>query len=117
MKNLYQSRRWRHETRLRIIARDRGICQKCGILTRQGRAGPRAGEVDHIVDHHGDSKLFFDHQNLQLLCKSCHIKKTVSATTKRLHRDDQWSILRAAKCRDAAVVSDDCGISETRKLK
>jgi 5-methylcytosine-specific restriction protein A len=32
--------------------------------------------VDHIVSHHGDEALFWDEDNLQALCKSCHDKKT-----------------------------------------
>ena len=32
--------------------------------------------VDHIVPHRGDHALFWDEQNWQPLCKSCHDKKT-----------------------------------------
>ncbi|MDD4570646.1 MAG: HNH endonuclease signature motif containing protein [Tepidanaerobacteraceae bacterium] len=32
--------------------------------------------VDHIKPHKGDVKLFFDINNLQSLCKTCHDRKT-----------------------------------------
>lgn len=35
-----------------------------------------ATEVDHIVPHRGDRKVFFDRSNWQGLCKSCHSRKT-----------------------------------------
>lgn len=34
--------------------------------------------VDHIVPHKGDKKLFWDQNNWQSLCKSCHDRKTQS---------------------------------------
>jgi len=32
--------------------------------------------VDHIEPHKGDEELFYDINNLQSLCKSCHDRKT-----------------------------------------
>lgn len=32
--------------------------------------------VDHIIPHKGDMKLFWDSENHQPLCESCHNKKT-----------------------------------------
>ena len=32
--------------------------------------------VDHIVPHRGDARLFWDEDNWQPLCKSCHDRKT-----------------------------------------
>lgn len=32
--------------------------------------------VDHIVPHRGNKELFWDKDNWQALCKSCHDKKT-----------------------------------------
>jgi 5-methylcytosine-specific restriction protein A len=32
--------------------------------------------ADHIIDHEGDEKLFFEFSNLQGLCKQCHDRKT-----------------------------------------
>ena len=44
-------------------------CQKNGILTP-------ATVVDHIIPHRGDRNLFWDENNWQPLCKSCHDRKT-----------------------------------------
>jgi len=35
-----------------------------------------ATEVDHVVPHRGDPRLFWDRTNWQSLCKSCHSAKT-----------------------------------------
>ncbi len=35
-----------------------------------------AVEVDHIVPHRGDRKLFWDRSNWQPLCHRCHARKT-----------------------------------------
>lgn len=35
-----------------------------------------ATEVDHIVPHKGNKKLFWDRGNWQGLCKNCHSRKT-----------------------------------------
>lgn len=48
------------------------LCAKCdsvGITTA-------AKEVDHIKPHKGDMELFWNADNWQPLCKSCHSKKT-----------------------------------------
>lgn len=45
----------------------------CECPHHAGRADrPRAGVVDHKVPHRGDSKLFFDANNLQSMAKECH---------------------------------------------
>jgi 5-methylcytosine-specific restriction protein A len=48
------------------------LCVHC---KREGRLTP-ATEVDHIKAHGGNSKLFWNKNNWQALCKSCHSKKT-----------------------------------------
>nr|DAE96978.1 MAG TPA: HNH endonuclease [Caudoviricetes sp.] len=35
-----------------------------------------ATEVDHIIPHRGDQKLFWDMSNWQALCHNCHSAKT-----------------------------------------
>lgn len=35
-----------------------------------------ASRVDHITPHNGDQELFWDHDNWQALCESCHNRKT-----------------------------------------
>lgn len=56
--------------RLRILERDKYLCQQC--LTR-GRVTP-AREVDHILPKHkgGTDAL----ENLSAICKNCHAEKT-----------------------------------------
>jgi 5-methylcytosine-specific restriction endonuclease McrA len=47
----------------------------CVICLKDKRITP-ARVVDHIKPHKGDGSLFFDLDNLQSLCKSCHDRKT-----------------------------------------
>jgi len=39
--------------------------------------GRPATDVDHIVPHRGDKRLFWDQNNWQPLCHECHSRKTV----------------------------------------
>jgi 5-methylcytosine-specific restriction protein A len=41
-------------------------------------------EVDHIIPHKGDMELFWDQDNWQALCKSCHSTKTAK-------EDGRWA--------------------------
>ena len=50
------------------------LCVQC---LKEGFIIP-AMVVDHIIPHRGDQKLFWDEQNWQPLCKSCHDQKTGS---------------------------------------
>ena len=38
--------------------------------------GAPATDVDHIIPHKGNKKLFWDQSNWQALCHSCHSRKT-----------------------------------------
>jgi 5-methylcytosine-specific restriction protein A len=70
--HLYNDGRWKHPTRgLRaaVLRRD-PVCCEC---KRQP-----SNVADHIIDHRGDLKLFWDINNLQGLCKECHDRKTGS---------------------------------------
>lgn len=66
----YCSKRW-VERRKYILSRDPLCvdCQKAGFVT----AGT---DLDHITPHRGDKVLFWSLENLQVLCHSCHSKKT-----------------------------------------
>ncbi|MFE4525431.1 HNH endonuclease signature motif containing protein [Cytobacillus firmus] len=44
-------------------------CEKVGVIVP-------ANEVDHIIPHKGDKKLFWDSTNWQPLCKLHHSRKT-----------------------------------------
>ena len=50
------------------------LCVEC---RRKGYVMP-ATVVDHIVPHKGDKVLFWDKNNWQSLCKSCHDRKTAT---------------------------------------
>jgi 5-methylcytosine-specific restriction enzyme A len=62
----YKSKRWQalRDTQLR----KQPLCE-CRL--HAGRT-IRAEVVDHKIPHRGDSKLFFDANNLQSLAKQCH---------------------------------------------
>jgi len=49
----------------------------CRMCEAKGRV-TAANVVDHIVDHRGDTKLFWDTSNWQPLCKPCHSEKTAA---------------------------------------
>ena len=70
----YRIARWRHPAwgrRAQTLARD-PLCVVCLPL---GRIEPST-DVDHVIPHNGDADLFWDPQNLQGLCHSCHSVKT-----------------------------------------
>ena len=78
-------RRWAL-TRLRVFARDGWRCRSCG---RAGRL-----ECDHVIPLHrgGDP---FDRDNLQTLCRPCHIDKTANENAKPDPERDRWRALVA----------------------
>lgn len=49
----------------------------CTICQSNFKLTP-ATVVDHILPHRGDQKLFWDENNWQPLCKTCHDEKTGS---------------------------------------
>lgn len=66
------NRRWQKARKSYLEAHP--LCVQCA---KQGEY-VRATVVDHIVPHRGDQKLFWDQNNWQSLCKSCHDKKTLT---------------------------------------
>ena len=45
----------------------------CGCICLSGRpTHPRAATIDHLTPHKGDEALFYDPENLWLVCKQCH---------------------------------------------
>ena len=67
---LYNTGAWR---RLRVsVLAARPLCVRC---TQHGLV-VRATDVDHIESHKGNRSLFFNKNNLQSLCRSCHSWKT-----------------------------------------
>ena len=75
-KRLYGTTEWRRSREF-TIEKDEHLCQVCGTATIPGH-NLRHPTVDHIIPHRGDEELFFDLDNLQLLCASCHNVKSNS---------------------------------------
>lgn len=69
-KKLYNSSRWKELRQYRLNTQP--LCVEC---LKNDRITP-ATVVDHIKPHKGDEELFYDFNNLQSLCKSCHDRKT-----------------------------------------
>lgn len=63
----YKTARWQ-KLRWSILVRDLFTCQMC----RKVEAITSLLVADHKTPHRGDERLFWDEQNLQCLCKSCH---------------------------------------------
>lgn len=64
--------RWR-KARVRHLKQN-PLCVHC---LEKGLIVP-ANEVDHVIPHKGDKKLFWDKDNWQSLCKPCHSRKTLN---------------------------------------
>lgn len=69
---LYYTARWREMRAEQLIMEP--YCRDC--VAHGVRSA--ATDVDHIVPHRGDRKLFYDKTNLQSLCHSCHSRKTIA---------------------------------------
>lgn len=69
---LYNTRAWK-QLRERQLAQQPWCvdCLSLGIYTP-------ATDVDHVDAHRGDRAKFFDINNLQSLCHSCHSRKTAT---------------------------------------
>lgn len=71
--------RWQ-KTRERILARDHGLCQEC---RRNGHV-TQATDVDHVIGKAQGRRrrlaasVIEGDDNLQSLCKLCHVKKTAA---------------------------------------
>lgn len=70
MRSRYADPRWQHARR--AFLREHPLCCDCGELG----AVVEATDVDHVVPHRGDPKLFWDRSNWQALCHECHSRKT-----------------------------------------
>jgi shikimate kinase len=70
--HLYNNTRWKRTARKFLARPENALCVEC---RRRGILKP-AQVVDHRIAHGGDLKLFWDLNNLQGLCKSCHNEKS-----------------------------------------
>lgn len=50
----------------------RPVMSQCFL---EGRDTP-ATQTDHVIPHHGNALLFWDHDNLQALCAACGARKS-----------------------------------------
>ena len=71
---------WRKARRQYLEAHP--LCVEC---MKEGRY-VKATDVDHIVPHRGDQKLFWDRSNWQALCHRHHSMKTMTADRFQLYR-------------------------------
>lgn len=81
----YKLARWRL-LRCKIFLRDLYTCRKCGLV--EGNTALLV--CDHIKPHRGDARLFWDENNLQTLCKSCHDKLKQAEEQATLHQRGVW---------------------------
>jgi 5-methylcytosine-specific restriction enzyme A len=70
---VYYDARWR-KARLRFLEAH-PLCTEC----KRHNYLVAATEVDHIIEHRGDHKLFWDETNWQPLCTMHHSQKTMHA--------------------------------------
>lgn len=61
------------------VARKKFLAENpwCAECKRNSKHVP-ANQVDHIIPHKGNQKLFWDKSNWQSMCSSCHSQKTAS---------------------------------------
>ena len=67
----YKLERWR-KLRHKILLRDNYTCKPTGVLCIGKHPAPNSPVVDHIKQHHGDERLFWDEGNLQTVSKLYH---------------------------------------------
>ena len=95
-RKLYATKHWRH-LREQVLLRDGFRCQHrgCGAMLKRGRSHPRSAVVHHLKPHKGDEELFFDIDNLQAVCWTCHSGDIQSAEVRGYSTeigDDGWPI-------------------------
>lgn len=66
-KSIYLDARYRKARA--VFMAEHPLCVTCGAL---------ATDLDHVVPHKGDTRLFWDEGNWQALCASCHSVKTAA---------------------------------------
>lgn len=62
----YYTARW-GRVRKQVLARDHYLCRECGEPGNQ---------VDHVLRAEERPELFWQLENLQTLCRTCHSRKT-----------------------------------------
>lgn len=72
-RKLYQTKQWR-QLREMVLLRDGFRCQHkgCNEFLKRGVKHPRSAVIHHLKPHKGNLNLFYDINNLQAVCWSCH---------------------------------------------
>jgi len=68
LRRWYRTPQWK-ALRARVLREQAYQCADCGHVVA-------ALEVDHLVKHEGNPRLFWDRTNVQALCRPCHSRKT-----------------------------------------
>lgn len=86
-RNWYKTARW-EKLRQATFLRDLFTCRMSGCGRIEGDTSKLV--CDHIDPHRGDERKFFDPENLQTLCKTCHdtVKRREEQATK--HQQGVW---------------------------
>jgi 5-methylcytosine-specific restriction protein A len=86
--NNYNTARWRRLA-ARVI-RETPYCEACGASRKDGAAL----EAHHRDPPRGDGEKFFDENNLQILCRSCHRLATAREIRERKtgRGGDRWRV-------------------------
>ena len=93
-RKLYKTKAW-NDLRLTIIKRDKFKCQHCDTFVTKGKKSPRSAVVHHKEAHKGNLGLFYDPNNLELTCKSCHdgdLQSTEARGYSTKMGDDGWPV-------------------------
>jgi 5-methylcytosine-specific restriction protein A len=64
---------WTWRKKRVAFLRNNPLCVKC----KEHGQTQIATEVDNIIPHGGNMEIFWNQDNWQSLCKSCHSKKTI----------------------------------------
>lgn len=87
IRKLYNTARWRNDTRMVVLARD-PICKDGRVCGKRALSNV----VDHIIaavwwlaEHDGDLNSFFDEANLHGVCKPCHDAKRQADERRNVH--------------------------------
>lgn len=70
--SFYRTRQWSH-LRQRVLDRDHYLCRYCQAI---GKLTPNSKTVDHIVPVEAQPSSKDDIDNLAVICRQCHHKKT-----------------------------------------
>lgn len=70
--NFYRTRQWSH-LRQQVLDRDHYLCQYCKAI---GKITPNSKIADHIVPVEAQPNSKADINNLAVICRLCHHKKT-----------------------------------------